>query len=377
MAVDGRKIRQTLYQGSDIEHDFPCSPCSKGGKNEAAIKHCVECDENLCQSCMDDHNKFSSMKGHQLLDTVKQPSGRQQELPSQRCEEHGGKLIDVFCPGHDTVCCSTCISVEHSGCKGIIFIPDIACKTDTSQKLKLLETEINTLQARFHAFKRNKQDELENVKEEKGKLIEEIKSERGKINDRLDKMENELLQEADAIFQIKLKRIESNMKEVDARIAVLQESLQKINAAKRENESEKYIQIKRVNEERKTASDCLKDFERPSKTGRLRFDPYRHETGSECNTIGSILHLPAIEVEKCFGEFNVRTADDRNRCDICDMCMCKSGCIVMTDYNNKRIRKMNSAFKVISSLKLSGNPFGICEINSLMLAISVYQGKFC
>jgi hypothetical protein len=113
MAVDGRKIRQSLYQGSDIEHDFPCSPCSKGGKNEAAIKHCVECDENLCQSCMDDHNKFSSMKGHQLLNTVKQPSGRQQELPSQRCEKHGGKLIDVYCPGHDTVCCSTCISVEH------------------------------------------------------------------------------------------------------------------------------------------------------------------------------------------------------------------------------------------------------------------------
>jgi hypothetical protein len=113
MAVDGRKIRQSLYQGSDIEHDFPCSPCSKGGKNEAAIKHCVECDENLCQSCMDDHNKFSSMKDHQLLDTVKQPSGRQQELPSQRCEKHGGKLIDVYCPGHDTVCCSTCISVEH------------------------------------------------------------------------------------------------------------------------------------------------------------------------------------------------------------------------------------------------------------------------
>ncbi|XP_060566931.1 uncharacterized protein LOC132725765 [Ruditapes philippinarum] len=188
-------------------------------------------------------------------------------------------------------------------------------------------------------------------------------------------MEQELLQEADAIFQINLKRIESNMKEVDSRITVLQESLQKINAAKRENESEKYVQIKRVNEERKIASDCLKDFERPSKTGRLRFDPYRHETGSECNTIGSILHLQAIEVEKCFGEFNVRIADDRNRCDKCDMCLCKSGCIVMTDYNNKRIKKMNNTFKVISSLKLSSNPFGICEINSLMLAISVYQGK--
>jgi hypothetical protein len=85
----------------------------KEGKNVAAIKHCVECDENLCQKCLGDHNKFSVMRGHQLLDTVKQLSGKKQELPSQRCERHGGKLIDVYCPGHDKVGCSTCMTIEH------------------------------------------------------------------------------------------------------------------------------------------------------------------------------------------------------------------------------------------------------------------------
>ncbi|XP_060593279.1 tripartite motif-containing protein 42-like [Ruditapes philippinarum] len=124
MAVDGRKIRQSLYQGSDIEHDFPCLPCTKEEKNVTAIKHCVECDENLCQKCVGDHNKFSAMRSHQLLDTVKQPSGKKQELPSQRCEKHGGKLIDDYCPGHDKVGCSTCMTVEHSGCKDITFIPE-------------------------------------------------------------------------------------------------------------------------------------------------------------------------------------------------------------------------------------------------------------
>jgi hypothetical protein len=48
MAVDGRNFSQPLNQGSDIEHDFPCSPCSKEGKNVPAFKHFVECDENLC-----------------------------------------------------------------------------------------------------------------------------------------------------------------------------------------------------------------------------------------------------------------------------------------------------------------------------------------
>ena len=112
MAVDGRKLRKTLYQGSDEDHDFPCSTCSKEGKNVAAIKYCVECDENLCKKCLIDHNKFAVMKGHQVLGKVKTPAGKTIELPSQRCEKHG-KVMDVYCPGHDAVGCSTCMNIEH------------------------------------------------------------------------------------------------------------------------------------------------------------------------------------------------------------------------------------------------------------------------
>ncbi|XP_060606371.1 E3 ubiquitin-protein ligase Midline-1-like [Ruditapes philippinarum] len=341
MAVDRRKFSQSLYRGSDIEHDFPCSPCTKEGKNVAAIKHCVECDENLCQKCLGDHNKFSVMRGHQLLDTVKQLSGKKQELPSQRCERHGGKLIDVYCPGHDKVGCSTCMTIEHSGCKGISYIPDIACKTETSEKLKHLEADISTLQSRFKALKQNRQKELENVKTEKSQVIKEIKSERKKINDHLDKMEIDILQEVDVTFQTKLQHMESNMKQVDERIAVLQENLKKINAAKQENESEKYVQIKLVNEEKKISHDSLENMERSRKTGTLRFEPYRQTTDSECNTIRKILHFLIIEAEN-FTEFNARLKDDKESCNISGMCMCEDGCIIMTDSNNKCIKKVNA-----------------------------------
>ncbi|XP_060563317.1 uncharacterized protein LOC132722774 isoform X1 [Ruditapes philippinarum] len=375
MAVDGRKLNQSLYQGSDIEHDFPCSPCSKEGKNVAAIKHCVECDENLCKKCLGDHNKFSVMRGHQLLDTVKQLSGKKQEIPSQRCERHGGKLIDVYCPGHDKVGCSTCMTIEHSGCKGMNYVPDLACKTKTSEKLNLLEAELNTLQSRFKSLKQNKQEELENAKKEKSQLIKEIKSERKKINDHLDKMEMELLQEVDVSFQIKLQHIESCMKEVDANIASLQENMQKISAAKNENESEKYVQIKRVNERRKDANDCFEDLRGSRKTGSiLRLEPNKYVTDSECNLIGNVLHLPLIEAEKC-SVINMRTKVDKESCLIFDMCMSEDGCIFVADYNNKYVKKMNDCFQIISSLKVTDNPYSICQIDSSMLAVTLINDK--
>jgi hypothetical protein len=225
------------------------------------------------------------------------------------------------------------------------------------------------------ALKQKKVKERDNARKEKSQLIQEIKSERKNINDRLDKMEMELLQEVDATFQTKLKHIESNMKEVDLRIAALKESLQKINVAKHENESEKYVQVKRIKEKYKKSMESLKYFERSSKTGTLRFDPYRNETDSECNAIGSILHHPAIEVDNSFGEFNVRIGDDKELCRVSDMCMCEDGCIVMTDYNNNRIKKFNESFHVVSSLNVTDNPVGICVVETSLLAVTLINDR--
>jgi hypothetical protein len=205
-------------------------------------------------------------------------------------------------------------------------------------------------------------------------LIQEIKSERKKINDHLDKMEQELLQEVDETFQIKLQHLELNMKQIDERIAVLQESLKKINAAKQENESEKFVHIKLVNEEKKIARDSLEDLEESRETGTIRFDPYRLSTDSEYNTIGNILHFPMIELEKC-AEFTARLKDDKESCKMFGMCTCDNGCIIMTDYNNKCVKKMNDSFQVISLLNLTDNPIGICQIDSSLLAVTLMNVK--
>ncbi|XP_053404030.1 uncharacterized protein LOC123554477 isoform X2 [Mercenaria mercenaria] len=375
MEADGRKLRKSLYQGSDDVHDFPCSPCAKEGKNVAAAKHCVECDENLCTTCLNDHNKFSLMKGHQLLDKVKTPSGQRIELPSQRCDRHGGKLIDVYCPSHDKVGCSTCIAVEHSTCQGISFIPDVAKHSNSSEKLQQLETAINSLQTRFIALKQKKQKELDCSKREKDKLLHEIKSERKKINDQLDKMETELLNEVDASFKIKVQNIDSDIKKVEDTLASLGKDRQKIQAAKSENVSEKYVQVNLGYERKKIATDRLETLERSKKIGRLWFDPYRQMTGSKVNIIGQVINYSAVEVGSLTEEFDARVGDDNGICIINSIYLCADGDLVLTDYKNKRIKKMNKSYAIISFLNIDDNPFGICQIDMSLLAITLPNEK--
>jgi hypothetical protein len=112
MAVDGRKLRDTLRLGSEDWIEFPCSPCEKDGKNVASVKHCVECGENLCKTCLSCHEKFT--RGHQIVENPRAKiEQKKPELPVQRCDKHGGKLVDVYCPSHDTVGCATCVAVDH------------------------------------------------------------------------------------------------------------------------------------------------------------------------------------------------------------------------------------------------------------------------
>ncbi|XP_060600549.1 uncharacterized protein LOC132753985 [Ruditapes philippinarum] len=53
------------------------------------------------------------------------------------------------------------------------------------------------------------------------------------------------------------------------------------------------------------------------------------------------------------------------------MCICKDRCIIMTDYTNKCIKKMNDSFQIISSLNVTDNPVGICQIDSSLLAVTL------
>ena len=216
---------------------------------------------------------------------------------------------------------------------------------------------------------------MEDTKKEKDQLLKEIRSERKKINDQLDKMEAELLQEVDVIFQTKLQHIESNIKEVDTKISLLQENLNTVKAAMHENASERYVQVHLANEKTKCASDCLENLDRSCETRRIRLDPCSYSSDPKCNIIGKIIHPQEVKAENIFGEFNVRVDSDKKACWITDMCMCEDGSIAMTDFKNKCIKILNESFEVRASIATNDSPDGICQVGPLVLAVTLINER--
>ena len=100
-------------KGSDEIFEDPCTPCAKEGKNVTRYTYCIQCDENMCETCLEQHTKFSSMKGHQITDKVRNSIVEVPEMPSERCAKHDGMIVDEYCPDHDKVGCSTCMKIYH------------------------------------------------------------------------------------------------------------------------------------------------------------------------------------------------------------------------------------------------------------------------
>ncbi|KAL4221118.1 hypothetical protein ACF0H5_019378 [Mactra antiquata] len=110
---------RSMDNSSEETFDFICTTCDSKGKIVEAVRYCIECSGYCCQTCTDIHHTFPTLKGHNLLDASQgnqasnQPSSLP-EFPTERCNLHTGKVIDMYCEEHNEVCCCTCVATNHN-----------------------------------------------------------------------------------------------------------------------------------------------------------------------------------------------------------------------------------------------------------------------
>ncbi|XP_053381899.1 uncharacterized protein LOC128549319 [Mercenaria mercenaria] len=124
MAAGGVKETDIL---SDETFDLLCSVCKKKNKNTEAAKFCVDCRDYYCSICVKFHDDVPALSLHKILDKGQfQPGPGQvlQMVPTERCDKHSHKHVDMYCQNHDDVGCSTCMAVDHK------LTPQRTCKHD-------------------------------------------------------------------------------------------------------------------------------------------------------------------------------------------------------------------------------------------------------
>jgi hypothetical protein len=102
---------------SDEIIDVSCSMCENKGKNTEGEKYCVDCKDYFCITCVQVHGQVPLCAHHKVLDKSQVKSGSISKglprAPTERCDRHSHKHIDMYCQNHDNVGCSTCMAVDH------------------------------------------------------------------------------------------------------------------------------------------------------------------------------------------------------------------------------------------------------------------------
>ncbi|XP_052219463.1 uncharacterized protein LOC127836865 [Dreissena polymorpha] len=267
-------------------------------------------------------------------------------------------------------------------CANVTLICDSVKKMSLNmlQLLNSLETILNEL----NKLKSTQESSIQSVEESYGKQLQEIGDMRKKLNASLDALEIATKKELDEIrttLQTALKKdvdkcskLKDELKQLSEAVNVLCDKSNKeikfIASRKcldKIQESESYLKKKSVKVQNsiifKANSDIEKYLSQQASLGRI-VDSLQSLT----------LNMNPYQVlfVKSKSEFIVSISSDTSQtCSIKGICCLPSGQVIVTDYNNKKVKLLDKHYNVSSHSDVPGNPYDICQITSTEVAVSV------
>ncbi|XP_060941771.1 E3 ubiquitin-protein ligase TRIM41-like [Limanda limanda] len=120
--------------------DVLCDFCSE--IKEKAVKSCLTCLTSFCESHLEPHLRLAGLKGHTLLEPVK-------NLDDRMCKTHN-KMTELYCLKEQAFICVLCLKADHKGHKAVLLEEQyervVATKDEAQANMqKLIQTRIEKI----------------------------------------------------------------------------------------------------------------------------------------------------------------------------------------------------------------------------------------
>ncbi|XP_060935720.1 E3 ubiquitin-protein ligase TRIM39-like [Limanda limanda] len=120
--------------------DVLCDICSE--IKEKAVKSCLTCLTSFCESHLEPHRRVAGLKGHTLLEPVK-------NLDDRMCKTHN-KMTELYCLKEQAFICLLCFTADHKGHNAVPLeeqYEKVAATKDKAQAniQKLIQTRIEKI----------------------------------------------------------------------------------------------------------------------------------------------------------------------------------------------------------------------------------------
>ncbi|KAH3747068.1 hypothetical protein DPMN_181490 [Dreissena polymorpha] len=101
---------------SGVVMAYRCSMCEEQNSQTCDLLYCEECVKYYCEKCAQRHRHlFTHRTTYRRDEAMKGTVFRKAEDSLLSCELHADMTLELFCERHGQLCCSECVSINHSG----------------------------------------------------------------------------------------------------------------------------------------------------------------------------------------------------------------------------------------------------------------------
>ncbi|XP_045206765.2 E3 ubiquitin-protein ligase TRIM71-like [Mercenaria mercenaria] len=402
MALFGRtaspKFVSSMSRGSGEDFEIFCQPCDRDNIRLPAFAFCVDCEEHLCEYCLNHHKRAKPSRQHTLLDKQNMPQSLQvstsqpdpHALPgdlTKPCYTHKKEMIKFYCHDHNALLCSVCVTLKHqsTACR-VDYIPDISGYIVNSNEYRRIIKEIDTMTGIFQDTAGGLKKMTEKSNASLTDALAEIKKLRKEINQRLDAMENEAENEARSLKKDNDQRLKTAQATCDDVIKDLQESSDNIKQLNTSKQADRlFVELKATEQLIHENKKYMPHLMTVENVEEYHFKPNLDisalfENEKSLGTLTTKALKPPVNVSvKQYshqGEICVSTSQDKGTCFITGMTVPTSDILIVADYGNFSIKMIDSkSYSIIGLLKLDRSPWDVTTVSEDKLAVTTPYSK--
>ncbi|XP_060561275.1 uncharacterized protein LOC132721044 [Ruditapes philippinarum] len=363
--------------------DFVCTPCFEDDIREQAVKYCPECLEFLCTGCTRHHGRLRISRSHKLVDKDEAKQGSHFGVKA-KCLYHPDREIEMYCEEHDMVYCLKCIATDHRSCKGVTGLDDLSVSTDQKRETERLKADIMNIQERLENTDKKTKTNLKSIEEQRNDVILQIEGLARGLVEHIQKLEREALEGLDAEYSLVKGEQEKNV----SKLSKAKEEIEQVRSQLQDVDTlDKIQQFVKTKLAQQILNDAVKMFEhnevKDIQSLYLKENTELKSSVSSSTFLGYVLRiaeskrLPTSRTYKVRSqkEENIRMKNDKTQPCICDVCQLPDGTIILADYSNTRIKRLDVNYKIKDCFDLESYPRGICCTGNTEVAVKLDNNK--
>ena len=190
--------------------------CQVCGEEEEAKKHCIECNQDFCLSCVKSHAGMTATREHHLL-KVGHSANKQQIKHNLYCKLHPEEKLIYQCKDCKDLVCQHCNATTHKQ-HASNYVKDVAEFNRTKLKDIVNSEEYVNYLCWIAEKKMEISQEVNRFKGAQQTAEDEIQKHSETLHHLVEKVKNELMSKVRDMTKEKVKPIKSQVKELDRKI---------------------------------------------------------------------------------------------------------------------------------------------------------------